>query len=225
MSPLPPYTLTRGNRRSISIQFDRSGKLIVKAPHLVPEFLIKKFVTEKADWIAKHHDKLYSVQTAHKDTINEGDIFLYLGKSHPLKFGTVSKIEIADALLFPAVLKFRVKKELHYWYQAQARTIITERVKLYAKEMNTDYLKLTFSDTLSKWGSCAPDNALQFSWRLVMAPLLVIDYVVVHELAHTRHHHHQRSFWKEVEKYKPAYKQYVKWLKEHSIQIHGILAK
>jgi len=138
---------------------------------------------------------------------------------YKLKVGNYKNIHIdppTDGLNFPNFLIFRAKKELDSWYIKQAKEIITKRVEHYSKIMQTSYKNISFSDTKSKWGSCGPDNALQFNWRLIMAPPLVTDYVIVHELAHTIEKNHSRDFWKKVELYKPAYRQYRKWLETNS---------
>jgi predicted metal-dependent hydrolase len=117
-----------------------------------------------------------------------------------------------DMILFPKAAVFRVQKELTAWYIRQAREIISQQVEFYAKRMNASYTDLTFSDTKSQWGRCTHENKLQFSWRLVMAPLLVINYVVVHELVHTIEKNHSRSFWSKVRFHNPSYRQQIKWL-------------
>lgn len=81
-----------------------------------------------------------------------------------------------------------------------------------SKKMNTKYKSIRFSDTFSKWGTCFPDNSLQSNWRLIMTPITVINYVVVHELAHTTEKNHGSRFWNKVSLYTPAYKQHRKWL-------------
>jgi len=147
-------------------------------------------------------------------------LFLFLGKSYSLAIGNHKGIMLSeDKLLFPQGLVFRMDKEIHEWFLKQARDKISERVKHYAKLMNTEYLTLTFSDTKSQWGSCTHENNLQFSWRLIMAPLSVLDYVVIHELAHTKEKNHSWKFWSEVRKVTPAYKQHMKWLHSHAKEL------
>jgi len=119
-------------------------------------------------------------------------------------------------------LLFRGKTELTNWYIQEAKRRITERVDFFSQRMNTTYRRISFSDTSSKWGSCFPDNALQFNWRLVMAPIIVIDYVVVHELAHTTEKNHGPKFWRIVASQKPAYKQHIQWLKENSNKLQMV---
>lgn len=144
---------------------------------------------------------------------------LYLGKSYPIDVGNHKEIKIQEKFLFPQGLLFRIEKELYVWYTKQAREKITQRVEYYSKIMSAEYLTLTFSDTRSQWGSCSPENNLQFSWRLIMAPLSVLDYVVIHELAHTKEKNHTWKFWSVVKRITPAYKQHMKWLKVHANEL------
>jgi predicted metal-dependent hydrolase len=83
-------------------------------------------------------------------------------------------------------------------------------------KMNATHSGLMFSDTKSKWGTCMHDNRLQFNWRLVMAPRMVLDYVVIHELAHTKEKNHGRNFWAKVRAFTPAYRQHRKWLTDNA---------
>lgn len=214
MSVVPQ--IIRSRRSSITIQITPQGELVVKAPKFMPQFVIDKFLHEKSDWIEKTLAKVSTRQTKQK-TYHEGEEFLFLGITHTLKF--VDRIEVSaknGKLLFPKALVFRIKKELENWYKNKAKEIITRRVSYHAKQMGKEYTSVMFSQTSSKWGTCTHENKLQFNWKLVMAPLIVLDYVVIHELAHTIYKHHQNSFWKEVARFTPAYKQHRKWLNDHA---------
>lgn len=223
MQNIPPYKISRSGRHSISLQINHNGELVVKAPYLVPAFVVHQFVKNKSEWIAKQLKLVTKFHTTVVGEIAEGDEYPFLGNTHTLRAGNYKQIHIANTLNIPSFLMFRVKKELTAWYITQAKKIITESVIRNASLMKTSYKNITYSDTTSKWGSCAHDNALQFNWRLVMAPLNIIEYVVVHELAHTKEKNHGAHFWSIVATYKPAYKQYVKWLKINSHKLHSIL--
>jgi predicted metal-dependent hydrolase len=223
MSTIPPYEIERSNRRSISLQISHNGELIVKAPYLVPAFVVREFVKNKSAWVAKQMGLVTKFHKKSEGIIAEGDEYPFLGNTYTLHAGSFKAIHVAKTLNIPTVLMFRAKKELVSWYTAQAKQIITESVKRNAVLMKTSYKSITYSDTTSKWGSCSHDNSLQFNWRLVMAPLNIIEYVVIHELAHTKEKNHRRGFWDIVSTYKPAYKQYVKWLKVNSHKLHSIL--
>lgn len=208
--------IIRSHRRSISLQVNQDATVVVKAPLHISKHTIEDFITQHLSWIEQRLKLLEARPKIRKKTYTQGDVFLYLGKEVTLTIGNYAEITVRDdQLLFPQTLQFRIKKELSAWYIRQAREIITERVMRYAKEMDTNFTDLTFSDTSSQWGRCTVDNRLQFSWRLVMAPLLTINYVVVHELAHTVEKNHSRSFWAKVRLFNPSYRQQIQWLKIH----------
>ena len=104
------------------------------------------------------------------------------------------------------------------WYKKQALPVITDLVEEYARLMGLEgkYSSVKLSIAKSKWGSCSYDNKLLFSWRLIMCPTEVIEYVVVHELAHIIEKNHSKAFWNEVKKVLPDYKEHRKWLKDNS---------
>jgi predicted metal-dependent hydrolase len=99
------------------------------------------------------------------------------------------------------------------WYKQQARWVLAKRVEWFASRCKFTYTQVRISSAHTRWGSCSSRGTLSFTWRLVMAPLEVVDYVVVHELAHLRVKNHSPAFWKEVEAILPDYKARQKWLK------------
>lgn len=211
MSDIPEFTLVRSRRRTLALYIQPDGKLLVKAPLTISKHNIEQFVEQQSEWIAKRRMLL-----AKRVSQREVNQYLFLGQILTLTCGNYKYISIAEnKLLFPISLLFRKEKELTAWYMQQAKQIITEQAKKYAKEMKTSFRSITFSDTKSQWGRCTKDNRLQFNWRLVMAPVLVINYVVIHELAHTLVKDHSQIFWMKVRKIQPSYRQQIKWLKEN----------
>jgi predicted metal-dependent hydrolase len=206
--------IIRSKRSSLALQVLPNAELVVKVPFWMPERDIDRFIDTNRDWIKKRLDKIQQTQVL-SDKIT-GESILYLGKIVPVIVGNYIKIALSkDAVLFPQALQFRQKKELNTWFVQQAKIIISRQVEQYAKEMNVEYKNVSFSDTKSRWGSCSRDNSLQFNWRLIMAPLLVVNYVIVHELSHITEKNHSMGFWRRVGKYNPSYRQNRKWLKEH----------
>jgi predicted metal-dependent hydrolase len=203
--------LIRSNRRTITISISPDAKLVVHAPNRMPLTFIQEFVNDKSDWILKHIETIKE-KIPQTKSYTSGETFLYLGKEYTLHIGNYKEITFTSTLNFPKFLLFRIKKELEIWYMKAAREFIMQRLEHHATLMNTTYKDVFFSDTKSKWGTCGPDNTLQFNWRLIMAPPPVIDYVVIHELAHTKEKNHGTRFWKEVQKNTPAYRQHRKWL-------------
>ncbi len=216
MPTLPPIKIVRSHRRSLALQIERDGIVIVKAPHFIPKRFIDQFVLEHQDWIDKHSQKIIAARSDRSE--NE---YLYLGKKIIFIPGSYTEIAVkGDKLLFPQSLLFRKNKELTNWYTREARKIITHQVEKYALLMNTEYQEITFSDTRSQWGRCTRDNRLQFSWRLIMSPILVLNYVVIHELAHTMEKNHSQLFWMKVRNFNPSYRQQIKWLKDNGTLLH-----
>ena len=100
-------------------------------------------------------------------------------------------------------------------YKKRALGIISRRVAHYAGLMGVDYGQITIRDQKSRWGSCSSNKNLNFSWRLILMPIEVMDYIVVHELAHLKEMNHSKAFWAEVEKILPDYNDQRRWLKEN----------
>ena len=107
------------------------------------------------------------------------------------------------------------RARLQKWLKENALRIFTDVTKQWTKTMQTTFQSVAISSAKTRWGVCSGDNKLRFSFRLLYAPKEVIEYVVVHELAHVRHKNHGKGFWAEVGKYIPDYKQRRKWLKDH----------
>ncbi len=208
--------ILRSQRKTISLQIQEDGSLLVKAPYFVNDQDIQSFLQEKQSWIEERHSRIQSSQFLQKREYKDGEQLLYLGNVVRLTIGSYPSIRIQDnALLFPDCLTFRIKKELHQWFFYEAKRVITELVNINASRMNVSYVNIVFSDTRSKWGSCMHDNRLQFCWRLIMAPLVVINYVVIHELVHIQEKNHSDRFWTKVRLYAPSYKRHSNWLKTY----------
>lgn len=211
MSDIPEFTLIRSKRRTIALHIQPDTTLLVKAPLTLSKHEIEQFVAQQHKWIVKRRTLLTKSISQRED-----NQYPFLGQILTLTYGNYTDISIDEKrLLFPISLLFRKEKELNAWYIQQAKKIITEQAKKYAQEMKTTFSSITFSDTKSQWGRCTRDNRLQFNWRLVMAPLLVINYVIIHELAHTLVKDHSQIFWMKVRKIQPSYRQQIKWLKEN----------
>ena len=210
---VPKIKIIRTSRKSISLQILRDATIEVKAPHLIPKFLIEQFIKSHEEWIRVRQDLVLNNIKKPRE-FSDGESFLYLGVEYILKIGNYTEIKIFDdKLLFPSALVFRGRDAIEKWYIRQAKKIINEQVAYYSNKMNASYTSISFSDTKSKWGSCTHDNRLQFNWRLVMTPLLVLRYVVLHELVHTTTKNHSYAFWSKVRSVNPSYKQQIKWLK------------
>jgi predicted metal-dependent hydrolase len=215
-------SIKRSKRGSIAIVILPDGIVEVRAPKYFPEFAIRAFVKSKTDWIEKRLAVVKKHKVVKKQFVN-GEKFLFLGNEYVLQLGNYVTIQTdKNNLLFPLGMAYRGKYHLEKWYESEAKKIIKSLVDEYSKKLNLPYAAISFSDTKSKWGSCSSENKLQFNWRLIMAPLLVIRYVVIHELVHTIHKDHQAIFWNKVRQVNPSYKQQIKWLKLNGGRLQNI---
>ncbi len=219
--------LIRSKRKTITILVQRDGKVIVRAPLRTSERVINTFVDSKISWI-KEKKLLASQQpTATARQFIDGEKFLLLGKSinlhvvdDPLHH-TALTLE-TDFLLSPQYQKQALPVFVK-WYKIRAAQVLTERVKLYATQFGLGYKKIRITSARTRWGSCSSTDTLSFTWRLVMAPLEVVDYVVIHELAHLKIKNHSAVFWAEVRQMMTTFQSKRDWLKKngHLLTLDG----
>jgi hypothetical protein len=210
--------IIRTKRKSIALIVEPDGRLVVRAPMRISDADIKHLVKQKERWIREKQKQVKDKSTQSTPKVYmDGEEFLYLGKSYNLKIVTdlnpalvLSRKFYLSRLALP-----KAESVFTEWYREQARAVISERVKLYTARHGFTYRKIRITSARTRWGSCSSMGNLNFTWRLVMAPPEVIDYVVVHELAHLRVNNHSKEFWKQVERIMPDYKQRLKWLKEN----------
>lgn len=220
MSKIPISKIIRSKRKSVALVITHDATLIVRAPMRTSMDYIEKIVEQKADWIKRKIGEFQKRPVATKKTFAQGEEFFYLGEKYKLKITENLKIELNEnsefrELFFPEVFLWRAKNRLTDWYKKQALEEISARVETMAQKLNLNYSSLKISNAKTNWGSCGPKNSLNFNWRLIMAPKPVIDYVIIHELAHIVEKNHSRRFWSKVESAMPEYEKARKWLREN----------
>jgi predicted metal-dependent hydrolase len=219
--PIEAKQIIRTKRKTLALIIKPDGSLIVRAPLRAPEKSIRKFIEKNARWIEKKQDEALSAVPPSPRQYAPGESFLYLGNPYLL--------EIVEEQKKPLILEksFQLGGSAHKdparaferWYRGQAREILSERVKLYASQYGFQYKGIKITAARTRWGSCSSSGSLNFSWRLIMAPMEVVDYVIVHELVHTVFHNHSKRFWKKVEAIMPNYKEHKKWLRKNGQQV------
>ena len=217
MSPLA-YTLVRSRRRSIALSVARDATRTVRAPLRTPVSFIEAFIEEKLPWVERVMERLRGQSQGVTHRYETGERFWFLGRECSLR---VSE-EASRSLVFSNG-EFLLSKHAHYrarsvfleWYKREAKKILLERVSFFARENDLEYQSVKINAARTRWGSCSGKGSLNFSFRLVMAPLSVIDYVVVHELSHIEHKNHSRTFWKAVAVMFPGFETERRWLKKN----------
>ncbi len=213
-------TLIRSKRRSLSIEVKPDSTIIIKAPLKMPSAYIEKFLASKENWIRRKqaHFKNLS-QVFPQPTFENGMAVWYLGNCYQLNLvqqKMQAKLDETTLTLYvPNTKPETVKRRLSLWYKTLALDIITDRVEYFLPSVNKPYRDLKIKTLKRQWGHCSRAGHLGFNWILMMAPLDVVDYVVVHECCHLLVHNHSMAFWKEVERILPQYKNQERWLKEN----------
>ena len=118
--------------------------------------------------------------------------------------------------------RFISRKVLDFLKREAKRDLQTS-VSRYAKELDVRPRSITLRDTTSRWGSCSSEGALNFSWRIVLAPPAVLDYLAAHEVAHLREMNHSSNFWSLVESVCPDYDLHRVWLRKHGTKLHSVV--
>lgn len=210
--------LIRSHRKTIGLKVTKDARLIVQAPFFMPENMILKLISRKESWIRSKQDFFKKHHNRHVRIFLPGEEFLFLGEKYPLT--AVEDLPKA-VILEEGVLKVsnlvlaNVRDHLEHWYRFQALEYISQRVDYFARVTQLKYQSIRINQAATRWGSCGYRDTLNFTWRLIMAPANVVDYVVIHELMHLKQKNHSSKFWAEVENLWPNYKQDEKWLKEH----------
>jgi predicted metal-dependent hydrolase len=147
----------------------------------------------------------------------DGSTFLYLGKAYPLTLVEHQR----PALVFDRHFYLdrsnlpRAQAVFTAWYREQARGVLEQRVAWCARQYGLAAKGVRITSARTRWGSCSSRGTLNFTWRLVMAPLEIIDYVVIHELAHLKEKNHSPAFWQLVERMLPDFRWRRDWLKKN----------
>lgn len=208
--------IIRSRRRTITLEICRDATLEIRAPHHTSDEEIRQLVSAKSDWINKKIVQQSKRFLPRKEFV-PGESFLYLGNYYKLEAVDNVRVTVSfdSAFLLDRNFLSNARNELIRWYKEQAALKIQERVELYSAISGLKYGRINITDARGRWGSCSGNDTLNFCWRLIMAPLKVIDYVVAHEIAHLNIRNHSQRFWNKVAVLFPGYKDCRKWLKQN----------
>jgi predicted metal-dependent hydrolase len=217
----PSYTTQRSTkRRKLTITVERDRSVVVHAPEGVSDDKIRKVVESKRQWIhekIRHPQKYQDLPHPPGKELVSGESALYLGRQYRIevvKTG-LAGIQFNQRFLIPASQGKKRAEALREWYINKAKEKIVPRVKLHARQLGVDLAEVKITSNRFRWGSCTLHNNVNFNWRLIKAPMFVIDYVIVHELAHLIEANHTPRFWNIVRAQTPTMDKAKAWLKEH----------
>ena len=201
------YTLTRSGRKTLGI-YIKNGSVEVRAPLKLSKSEIDRFVASKKNWIISKLS-LSQMQAEKKKAfvLHYGDKLFMRGNLYPLmaRDGRRAGFDGKCFYMPPGLKPEQIKDICIKMYRNLAKIHITDRVAVYAKQMGVVPAAVKINSAKTRWGSCSARKSLNFSWRLIMATDDIIDYVVVHELAHISQMNHSKRFWAVVENVLPDY--------------------
>ncbi len=210
--------LIRSKRRSVGLEITDTARLIVRAPHSLSRKRIERIVLEKRNWIERKLGEVGKkrLRVTRKNFLT-GEMFYYLGRQYPLVIsdGVKKPITFNDKFILSQGCRDRAKELFISFYKQKTVEITAKQAEAFAEKYKFKYEKINSTRAEKRWGSCSSKGSLNFSYRLVMAPPAVIEYVVAHELAHLTHQNHSGKFWVLVDKILPAYKERRDWLKKN----------
>ncbi|MFT6352821.1 M48 family metallopeptidase [Neptuniibacter pectenicola] len=204
------YTVIRSRKRkTAAIRISEKG-VEVRVPHWVSDRWVSDWVQSKASWIRQKNEQLSQNFANHCLKVAEGAMFPYQGEYYAIHWRVGPKSDVSlqgDRLNITITNRSkkapeeRVKACLQGWYKAEAERHIAARVLYWQEVMGLTSNSLIIKNYKRRWGSCSSQGDIAFNWRLIFAEPALIDYVVVHELAHLVHLNHSPKFWHLVEQY------------------------
>ncbi|MED1602414.1 SprT family zinc-dependent metalloprotease [Alkalihalophilus marmarensis] len=219
--------LHNSDKKDISIAIDWVNGVTITTPPDISNQQLQKILHKKAPWILNKWKAFNEItdKPSPKEFIS-GEKFPYLGRHYRLK--VIRTEESAESGLsfnrgrFIAVAPKHCKEEerkeelfqaFKQWYCLYGSKKINERLHIYSEKMNVSPLKLQLKEQKMRWGTCTPEGAIYINWRVTMAPISIIDYLLVHELAHLKHQNHSKDFWQLVRSILPDYEERKEWLR------------
>jgi predicted metal-dependent hydrolase len=215
------YTTQRSpKRRKLSISVERDRKVVVHAPQDLSDEKIREVVESKRKWIYEkigHSQKYRDLPHPPGKELVSGESALYLGRQYRIEVvqNGLPRVHFAQKFLISATQIRKKEEALREWYIAKAKEKIIPQVKHYAHHLGVNIKGIRIVDNRFRWGSCTVKDNVNFNWRLIKAPMFVIDYVIVHELAHLMESNHTQRFWDIVRAQAPTMDKAKAWLKEH----------
>ena len=208
--------------KSVDIRVD-DGAVSIVVPASLDTQRISQLLTDKKQWIKAKINLHREAQPASLKKFVSGEALSYLGRNYRLKIytGSFKPIKLMHGHLTVTVPRGKqntdaIRNALIHWYKEKAEAKLREKVERYIDAVGVSPKSVGIKSYKSRWGSCSASGKIDFNWKIIMAPNRIVDYVVIHELCHLKHHDHSPKFWKEVERVIPDYLACKEWLKENA---------
>ncbi len=242
LKPENLHIIASSKHKTIELQICCNGQICLRLPKHISQKEICQFLIRKRDWLAKHtpnntqqlleiNQKIGAgqelLQLLQQNSLKIGKPFLFLGKSYILQTHSVEtsnsletiQNDMQGQISYPTCTGKNLKQDLEKALRQAALKLFQVRCEQYYEQYFKNLLalqplkKIKVRKYKARWGCCSPTGDITFNWQLIFAPLQIIDYVVVHELAHLIEFNHSQYFWALVEQFMPDYKKYKQWLR------------
>ena len=222
------FNLIYRKRKTMSIEVETTGEVTVIAPVGTSTDDIVEKVKSRAGWIvSKQYESKFINDTKIKREAVSGESYMYLGRNYSLDIRVDENIDNISVKLFQGKFVVNtyikdenlIKKAMENWYREKTLAKVKERVSYYSSYFNNEVTTVKVKEQKKRWASCTSKNELLFNWRCVMAPVFVLDYIVVHEMCHMEYKNHSKDFWNRVYAVMPDYEVRKSWLKNNGIKM------
>lgn len=209
-------------KKTMHIVIERDGTVSVQVPIDMEEERILAILKTKEYEI---HKKLTYWRELNEQQIERrfisGQSFMYLGKNYNLQIIENQKINLIlkNGKFLLSSKTSNPRTAFVKFYKQQANLKISERLVLYKNVVKQFPELIAIRELPTRWASCTPEGNIFFNWKCVMAPIVVLDYLIIHELVHLEHHNHSRAFWDKVSNICPNYQEYETWLKRNGVRM------
>lgn len=229
------YSLYRQERKDLRIVVDIVNGVVVYTPKKTPDEKIHNLLSSKTRWIYNKIQELGEVKinVASKEFVS-GEKLPYLGRQYRLKVHREavdqSSFGFKQGRFIATVpsnwgqerVQDTLEKNLIEWYRKHGLKKIKERTAYYEHLLGVNAKAIQLRTQHKRWGTCTPEGNIYLNWRIVMAPIRVIDYIIVHELAHLRISEHNQDFWNLVRSILPHYEEDKEWLRIHGMELYCV---
>ncbi|MBC3759703.1 M48 family metallopeptidase [Hyunsoonleella sp. SJ7] len=210
------YIVKYSDRKTLNITVERDRSIVVRAPKSLSSERIKEMVYEKRQWIKEkmNHIQKYPLNYSPKEFVS-GETLLYLGKNYQLliKEEDFDGVEFNQRFMISKCHQQESNRLFTVWYKIKAQEKLVPLAKKYAKNLGVEFNECKVSEMKYRWASCTPKNNIIFNWRIIKAPMYVVEYLVAHELVHLIENNHTQRFWHILSIQIPNYEKAKNWLK------------
>lgn len=222
------FNLIYRKRKTMSIEVETTGEVTVIAPVGTSSDDVIEKVKSRAGWIvSKQYESKFINDTKIEREAVSGESYMYLGRNYSLDIRVDENIDNISVKLFQGKFVVNtyikdedlIKKAMENWYREKTLAKVKERVSYYSSYFNNEVTTVKVKEQKKRWASCTSKNELLFNWRCVMAPVFVLDYIVVHEMCHMEYKNHSKDFWNRVYAVMPDYEVRKSWLKNNGIKM------